>query len=58
MNLTQSRTLGHSDLAAKPLALGTMTFGAGRWGRDRATPAAILDRYVGAGGNFVDAADV
>ncbi len=58
MDLTQYRTLGRSGLAVSPLALGTMTFGAGRWGTDAATSAAILDRYVAAGGNFVDTADV
>jgi len=58
MDLTHYRTLGRSGLAVSPLALGTMTFGAGRWGSDSATSAEILDRYVEAGGNFVDTADV
>ncbi|SFL36950.1 aldo/keto reductase [Methylorubrum salsuginis] len=58
MNLTHYRTLGRSGLTVSPLALGTMTFGAGRWGSDAATSAEILDRYVAAGGNFVDTADV
>lgn len=58
MDLTQYRTLGRSGLAVSPLALGTMTFGAGRWGCDAAAAGAILDRYVEAGGNFVDTADV
>ncbi|GAB6842884.1 aryl-alcohol dehydrogenase-like predicted oxidoreductase [Methylorubrum rhodinum] len=58
MDLTQYRTLGRSGLAASPLALGTMTFGAGRWGCDAAAAGAILDRYVEAGGNFVDTADI
>lgn len=58
MDMTDYRTLGRSGLAVSPLALGTMTFGAGRWGSDAATSAAILDRYVAAGGNFVDTADV
>ena len=58
MDLTQYRTLGRSGLAVSPLALGTMTFGAGRWGSDAATSAAIIDHYVAAGGNFVDTADV
>jgi aryl-alcohol dehydrogenase-like predicted oxidoreductase len=35
-----------------------MTFGAGRWGADETTSAAIFDAYLGAGGNFVDTADV
>ena len=58
MDLTHYRTLGRSGLAVSPLALGTMTFGAGRWGSDSATSAEILNRYVEAGGNFVDTADV
>jgi aryl-alcohol dehydrogenase-like predicted oxidoreductase len=58
MNLTSYRTLGRSGLAVSPLALGTMTFGAGRWGSDEAGSRAIFDAYVDAGGNFVDTADV
>ncbi|PSJ43394.1 aldo/keto reductase [Allosphingosinicella deserti] len=58
MNLTNYRTLGRSGLVVSPLALGTMTFGAGRWGADAATSRAIFDAYVEAGGNFVDTADV
>ena len=58
MNLTHYRTLGRSGLAVSPLALGTMTFGTGRWGADEPTSRAIFDAYVEAGGNFVDTADV
>ena len=58
MDLTACRTLGHSGLAVSPLALGTMTFGAGRWGSDETTSRAIFDAYVDAGGNFLDTADV
>lgn len=58
MDLTNYRTLGRSGLAVSPLALGTMTFGAGRWGADEAGSRAIFDAYVEAGGNFVDTADV
>jgi aryl-alcohol dehydrogenase-like predicted oxidoreductase len=58
MDLTHYRTLGCSGLAVSPLALGTMTFGAGRWGADEATSRAIFDAYVDAGGNFIDTADV
>lgn len=58
MTLTDYRALGRSGLAVSPLALGTMTFGAGRWGADKATSRAIFDAYVAAGGNFVDTADV
>ncbi|MGY2736123.1 aldo/keto reductase [Sphingomonas sp. UYP23] len=58
MTLTTYRTLGRSGLAVSPLALGTMTFGAGRWGTDEATSRSIFDGYVEAGGNFADTADV
>jgi aryl-alcohol dehydrogenase-like predicted oxidoreductase len=58
MTLTTYRTLGRSGLAVSPLALGTMTFGAGRWGADEATSRAIFNAYVNAGGNFADTADV
>jgi aryl-alcohol dehydrogenase-like predicted oxidoreductase len=58
MSMTRYRTLGRSGLAVSPLALGTMTFGAGRWGTDEATSRAIFDAYVEAGGNFIDTADV
>ncbi len=58
MNPTNFRTLGRSGLAVSPLALGTMTFGAGRWGADEATSRAIFNAYVEAGGNFADTADV
>jgi aryl-alcohol dehydrogenase-like predicted oxidoreductase len=58
MALTNYRTLGRSGLAVSPLALGTMTFGAGRWGVDEVGSRAIFDAYVDAGGNFVDTADV
>jgi aryl-alcohol dehydrogenase-like predicted oxidoreductase len=58
MDMTHYRTLGRSGLAVSPLALGTMTFGAGRWGADEAGARGIFDAYVDAGGNFVDTADV
>jgi aryl-alcohol dehydrogenase-like predicted oxidoreductase len=58
MCLTDFRTLGRSGLVVSPLALGTMTFGAGDWGADEATSRAIFDTYRGAGGNFVDTADI
>ncbi len=58
MSLSNYRTLGRSGLVVSPLALGTMTFGAARWGAAEAEAAAIFDTYVEAGGNFVDTADV
>lgn len=58
MSLTNYRTLGKSGLIVSPLALGAMTFGAGRWGADESTSRALFDAYVGAGGNFIDTADI
>lgn len=58
MDLTSYRTLGKSGLIVSPLALGTMTFGAERWGAGDKTARAIFDAYVEAGGNFIDTADV
>lgn len=58
MTLTSYRTLRRSGLTVSPLALGTMIFGAGRWGADEATARSIFDAYVDAGGNFIDTADV
>ncbi len=58
MSLTDFRTLGRSGLVVSPLALGTMTFGPGKWGADEPTSRAIFDAYRAAGGNFVDTADI
>ena len=58
MPLTDLRTLGRSGLPVSPLSLGTMTFGAARWGSADDVSEAVFDAYVGAGGNFVDTADV
>ena len=49
------RTLGTSGAVISTYALGTMTFGNET---DEARAHAQLDRYVEAGGNFVDTADV
>ncbi len=58
MDLTSFRTLGQSGLVVSPFALGTMTFGAERWGTDEEGAHAILDAYADAGGNFIDTADI
>jgi aryl-alcohol dehydrogenase-like predicted oxidoreductase len=58
MQMTNYRTFGRSGLIVSPLTLGTMTFGAGRWGSDLAAARAIFDAYVAAGGNVIDTADV
>ncbi|MGW2346927.1 aldo/keto reductase [Streptomyces sp. NPDC001661] len=49
------RKLGTSDLEVFPLSLGGNVFG---WTADEATSFEVLDAYVAAGGNFIDAADV
>ena len=58
MDLTSYRTLGRSGLIVSPLALGTMTFGAERWGAGTKGSRELFDTYVAAGGNFFDTADV
>jgi aryl-alcohol dehydrogenase-like predicted oxidoreductase len=57
MHLTDYRTLGRTGLRVSPLALGTMTFGDPSWGADDETSTAILERYLDAGGNFIDTAN-
>ncbi len=49
------RTLGSSGCAVSSLCLGTMTFGAET---DEPGAHAQLDRFIEAGGNLVDTADV
>ena len=51
--------LGRSGLRVSPLCLGTMTFGTDwGWGSDADTSKAVLMRYLEAGGNFLDTADM
>jgi aryl-alcohol dehydrogenase-like predicted oxidoreductase len=52
------RKLGRTGLKVSNLCLGTMTFGNAQWGCDEATSRKIVDRFLDAGGNFVDTADV
>lgn len=51
----QFRELGNSGLNVSPLMLGGNVFG---WTADEKTSFAILDRFVDAGLNFIDTADV
>jgi len=52
-------TLGRSGLRVSPLSLGTMTFGTEwGWGAEEAISQAVFNRYIEAGGNFVDTADM
>ncbi len=58
MRLNNYTTLGRSGLRVSPLCLGTMTFGTEwGWGSEESAARAIFDRYIDAGGNFVDTAD-
>jgi aryl-alcohol dehydrogenase-like predicted oxidoreductase len=58
MALDQYVTLGRSGLRVSPLCLGAMTFGEERgWGSSAAESQEIMDRFIGAGGNFIDTAN-
>jgi aryl-alcohol dehydrogenase-like predicted oxidoreductase len=51
------KLLGRSGLRVSELALGTMTFGEDwGWGASKEESGRIFDRYVEAGGNFIDTA--
>lgn len=59
MSLDRYFTLGRSGLCVSQLALGTMTFGKDwGWGADASVSRAMFDRYLAAGGNFIDTADL
>ena len=47
-------SLGRTDLDVFPICLGGNVFG---WTADESQSRAILDAYVGAGGNFIDTAN-
>ena len=49
------RKLGYTGLEVSELALGTMQFG---WTADKEAAFAVMDAYVGAGGNLIDTADI
>jgi aryl-alcohol dehydrogenase-like predicted oxidoreductase len=53
--LGSRRPLGWTDVEVAPLALGTMQCG---WSLSDVSSMELLDRYVEAGGNFVDTADM
>jgi aryl-alcohol dehydrogenase-like predicted oxidoreductase len=55
MEPMNTRTLGRSGIEIAPLVFGGNVFG---WTADRATSHALLDRFVAAGFNAVDTADV
>jgi aryl-alcohol dehydrogenase-like predicted oxidoreductase len=52
------RFLGSSGLLVSRITLGTMTFGATDWGCDEKESHAIIKKYLDAGGNSIDCADV
>jgi len=52
------RYLGRSGLLVSRICLGTMTFGTKDWGCDRDTSVEITRRFIEAGGNFIDTADM
>ena len=49
------RPFGRSELQVSPLCFGGNVFG---WTADEVTSFALLDRFVQAGGNFIDSANV
>ncbi len=53
--LVSMKKIEHSDLSVYELCLGTNTFG---WTSSPEQSFAVLDAYVGGGGNFLDTADV
>jgi aryl-alcohol dehydrogenase-like predicted oxidoreductase len=58
MALDHYVTLGRSGLRVSPLCLGTMTFGEDLgWGSSVEESQQIMDRYIAAGGNFIDTAN-
>ena len=58
-NLNDYITLGRSGLRVSQFCLGTMTFGnEWGWGSEEETAREIFDRYLEAGGNFIDTADL
>jgi aryl-alcohol dehydrogenase-like predicted oxidoreductase len=58
MRLNEYTTLGRSGLLVSPLCLGTMTFGTEwGWGAEESVSRGLFERYIEAGGNFIDTAD-
>jgi aryl-alcohol dehydrogenase-like predicted oxidoreductase len=51
------RKLGRTGLKVSQLCLGAMTFGNKEWGCDEPTSKRLIDRFLDAGGNFIDTAD-
>jgi aryl-alcohol dehydrogenase-like predicted oxidoreductase len=59
MPLDNYVTLGRSGLRVSPFTLGAMTFGEDNgWGCSPAEAEAMIDEYLGRGGNFIDTANI
>jgi len=59
MPLDHYVTLGRSGLRVSPFCLGAMTFGEDfGWGSSVKESAAIMDRFIERGGNFIDTANL
>ncbi len=59
MPLNHYLTLGRSGLRVSPMCLGGMTFGEDwGWGSGVKETEGIIDRFLDAGGNFIDTANV
>lgn len=59
MKFTDFVTMGKSGLKISPLTLGTMTFGEDwGWGTSETLSHELMDNYFGAGGNFIDTANI
>jgi aryl-alcohol dehydrogenase-like predicted oxidoreductase len=52
------RYLGKTGLLVSRVCLGTMAFGTKDWGCDSKVSAQLINRYLEAGGNFIDTADI
>jgi aryl-alcohol dehydrogenase-like predicted oxidoreductase len=52
------RYLGYSGPLMSRITLGTMTFGVPDWGCDEKESQAIIKKYLDAGGNCLDIADI
>ncbi len=58
-SLSECGLLGKTGLRISPLCLGTMTFGTEwGWGCDENVSRQLISRYLDAGGNFIDTADI
>ncbi len=52
------RYMGNTGLLVSGVCLGTMTFGNKEWGCDKKTSIDLTNRFLEAGGNFIDTADM